>query len=356
MPHLSMGATWSSTSMSRATSDGVPTPIVSPRTTSSTPSSNSRVATGSTCVGDTGPSYGQPKATEMYARTCAPAGRAPSMTVRASSSDCSIERLMLARLKLSVAATNNAMSSTPAARARSRPRGLGTSATYRTPGRLRMARKTSSASAMRGTALGCTNEVTSIHAKPASESRSTKRTLASVGMAAGSFWSPSRGPTSTMRTRRGRPPLIRLLYVLRLVRRADREQARATGDLFANLNAYVGDHASMRRLDHMLHLHRFEHHQRLVLDHVLTHFNRNPDHAAWHRRGKPPGATADAPVASGLFDSRCGRPLQTKRASLPVDYTPVVVGDFDADGLALDAEATRFERRAAQEPYAKAAF
>ena len=75
--------------MSRATSDGVPTPIVSPRTTSSTPSSNSRVATGSTCVGDTGPSYGQPNATEMYARTRAPAGRAPSMTVRASSSTVS---------------------------------------------------------------------------------------------------------------------------------------------------------------------------------------------------------------------------------------------------------------------------
>src|SRR5437764_9716675 len=188
-----------------------------------------------------------------------------------------------------------------------------------------MARKTSSASATRGPALGCTNAVTSIHANPASESRSTKRTLASVGMAAGSFCSPSRGPTSTIRTRRGRPPVIRLLYVLRLVRRADREQARTTGDLFANLNAHVGDHASMRRLDDVLHLHRFEHHQRLVLDHVLTGFNRNPDHAARHRRGKPPGATADAPVASGLFDARCGRPLQPKRPTLPVDDASVIV-------------------------------
>src|SRR5919202_3912486 len=296
MPHRSRGASWSSTSVSRATSDGVPTPIVSPRTTSSTPSSNRRVATGSTCVGDTGPSYGQPNATEMYARTRAPVGCAPSMTVRASSSDCSIERLMLARLKLSVAATNSAMSCTPAARARSSPRGLGTSATYRTPGRLRIARKTSSASAIRGTALGCTNDVTSIHGKPASDSRSTKRTLTSVGMGAGSFCSPSRGPTSTIRTRRGRASAMPLLYVLGLVVRAKGEQARAAADLVAHLDAHLGHDARVRRLDHVLHLHRFEHDQRLVLDHALAGLHRHPDHAGRHGRGQPPRATPDAAV------------------------------------------------------------
>src|SRR5919202_287715 len=159
-----------------------------------------------------------------------------------------------------------------------------------------MARKTSSASAMRGTAFGCTNELTSIHPKPASESRSTKRTLTSVGMGAGSFCSPSRGPTSTMRTRRGRTSVIALLYVLGLLVRADGEQARAAADLVAHLDAHLGNDARVRRLDHVLHLHRFEHDQRLVLDHALTGLDRHPDHAGRHGRGKTPRATTDAAV------------------------------------------------------------
>src|SRR5918911_1728099 len=167
-----------------------------------------------------------------------------------------------------------------------------------------MARKTSSASAMRGTAFGCTNELTSIHPKPASESRSTKRTLTSVGMGAGSFCSPSRGPTSTMRTRRGRTSAIPLLYVLDLVLNrfldlilgAEGEQARAAGDLLAHLDAHLRHDARVRRLDHVLHLHRFEHDQRLVLDHVLAGLHRHPDHAGRHGRGQPPRATPDAAV------------------------------------------------------------
>src|SRR5215467_5195728 len=62
---------------------------------------------------------------------------------------------------------------------------------------------TSAASAICGTHLGETNAVASMAGKPASESRSISAILVSVGTVAFSFCSPSRGPTSTNRTRRG---------------------------------------------------------------------------------------------------------------------------------------------------------
>ena len=54
----------------------------------------------------------------------------------------------------------------------------------------------SSASASCGIALGDTKLVASISRRPASASRSMKRSFASVAIGAASFWSPSRGPTS----------------------------------------------------------------------------------------------------------------------------------------------------------------
>ena len=71
------------------------------------------------------------------------------------------------------------------------------------PRRLVMALKTSAASASCGTARGLTNEVTSITGRPAADSRSTKRTFTVVGTVAEMFCKPSRGPTSTTRTRAG---------------------------------------------------------------------------------------------------------------------------------------------------------
>src|SRR5919201_1073562 len=219
-----------------------------------------------------------------------------------------------------------------------------------------MARKTSSASAMRGTALGCTNELTSIQGKPASDSRSTKRTLTSVGMGAASFCSPSRGPTSTMRTRRGRTSAIRLLYGPALLRRANREQTRPTADLFANLDAHVGHDACVRRLDNVLHLHCFEHHQGLVLDHVLAGFDRHPHHTAGHRRRQTPGAATGATVGSRLFDRRRACPPQAIRPTLPLNEASIRVDLLDTDRLVIHAEATRLQRRAAQRSHAHASF
>ena len=59
---------------------------------------------------------------------------------------------------------------------------------------------TSAASAICGTHFGDTNDVASIAGTPASASVSISATFTSVGTIAFSFCSPSRGPTSTMRT------------------------------------------------------------------------------------------------------------------------------------------------------------
>ena len=62
---------------------------------------------------------------------------------------------------------------------------------------------TASASLSWGTALGETNEVTSMRGMPVAESRFTTSIFCSVGMKSGSIWNPSRVPTSHIVTRLG---------------------------------------------------------------------------------------------------------------------------------------------------------
>ena len=64
-----------------------------------------------------------------------------------------------------------------------------------------MASRTSGPSASWGTQRGETKLVTSISSRPAASRRRMRRTLSSVAMMRVSFWSPSRGETSVMRTR-----------------------------------------------------------------------------------------------------------------------------------------------------------
>src|SRR3954467_2840597 len=73
------------------------------------------------------------------------------------------------------------------------------------PGFLVIRAHTSSASAICGMALGCTNETASIRWTPVRLNASIRRTLASVGMGS-SFCSPSRGATSRMLTEVIRSP------------------------------------------------------------------------------------------------------------------------------------------------------
>src|SRR3954466_6211052 len=66
-----------------------------------------------------------------------------------------------------------------------------------------MPAKTSAASAICGTHVGLTNAETSTTGSPARERLFTKEILSAVLIAADSFCSPSRGPTSTTVTRAG---------------------------------------------------------------------------------------------------------------------------------------------------------
>src|SRR6266404_2262085 len=73
-----------------------------------------------------------------------------------------------------------------------------------------MRRATSSASAIWGTRAGSTNEtqLMSVRPVPASDSISRSRTGNGSG---GSLWKPSRGPSSWIKTRRGRSDMAVLL-------------------------------------------------------------------------------------------------------------------------------------------------
>src|SRR4249919_3957965 len=64
-----------------------------------------------------------------------------------------------------------------------------------------MPAKTSAASASCGTHFGLTKLVASMLCRPAADRRSINAILSAVAMIAFSFCRPSRGPTSTMRTR-----------------------------------------------------------------------------------------------------------------------------------------------------------
>ena len=106
---------------------------------------------------------------------------------------------MFRRVNVLEAAVKTAILFTPASLARSNPRSFGTNAEYTTPGVRVIFRNTSSESASCGIARGDTKDPTSISPTPVPDSAFTNNTLSSVEMMAGSFWSPSRGPTSIIR-------------------------------------------------------------------------------------------------------------------------------------------------------------
>ncbi len=66
-----------------------------------------------------------------------------------------------------------------------------------------MRSSTSRPSASWGMTSARTNEVTSMRGTPVRASASMSRTLSSVARTSGSFWNPSRGPTSRIRTAPG---------------------------------------------------------------------------------------------------------------------------------------------------------
>src|SRR5581483_2487763 len=125
------------------------------------------------------------------------------------------------------------------------------------PGARAMRAITSAESAICGTHFGLTKAPASITVSPVVDSRSISPTLASSGTTAFSFCSPSRGPTSTMRTRAGS-----------MSGRLEADQGDALIQLVANGKGQAGDGAVPRRGHGVLHLHRLQYDQRLALGHL----------------------------------------------------------------------------------------
>src|SRR5688500_5654918 len=82
----------------------------------------------------------------------------------------------------------------------SSPRSFGISTDSETSSGTSIASSTSRASASCGITSGRTKLVTSSRRRPVRASISTSRIFSAVGITSGSFWNPSRGPTSRMRT------------------------------------------------------------------------------------------------------------------------------------------------------------
>ena len=139
-----------------------------------------------------------------------PSQRRPSPRARASTasrpvSDSSIERLTFLRLWVSEALRKTLISwkRSRCRSAFSSPFSFGIRTEIATSSGGSMRSRTCSASASCGITSARTKLVTSRRFRPVRASWSMSRTLASVGIVSGSFWKPSRGPTSRMRTRVG---------------------------------------------------------------------------------------------------------------------------------------------------------
>src|SRR5215210_3419007 len=142
-----------------------------------------------------------------------PSQRSPGSRARPSrrsspASDSSTERFTFLRLWVSEALRKTLISWKRSRRqsAFSRPRSFGISTEIATPSGGSMRSSTASASASCGITSARTKLVASSRSTPVRASRSMSRTFSSVGTTSGSFWKPSRGPTSRMRTRSGVMP------------------------------------------------------------------------------------------------------------------------------------------------------
>src|SRR6476661_750796 len=122
-----------------------------------------------------------------------------------------------------------------------------------------MPRNTSLASASCGTHFGLTKLVASIVRRPVAERRSINAILSAVAMTLFSFCSPSRGPTSTIRTLAGMA-----------TSRLQGHQHRVCLDEVARRGTHFGNDAIARRLQRELHLHRLDHHQLLARLHTVA--------------------------------------------------------------------------------------
>lgn len=143
-----------------------------------------------------------------YPRILNPAFWASRITARARSSPSATEQFVFALLNPSLALTNTATSLTPCCIASLRPRAFGirTGSCRRSFPRIDLTALLDSsvrASANCGICFGETRDVNSMVRRPAARSREIRSIFVDVGTCCLMFCSPSRGPTSTMRTAGG---------------------------------------------------------------------------------------------------------------------------------------------------------
>src|SRR5882724_12899164 len=170
--------------------------------------------------------------------------------------DSASEQLILAREKPSEAEANTAITLAPACCEASYPFSFGTS-TWNSPGRWLTPRSTWSEFTICGIAFGDTKAPTSTVCSPAPTSASMNAMRAATLTGVFSFWRPSRGPTSTMRTR----SLISNLSACRL----DFGELDALADDITDLAFDHLQHSGKRRAQGLFHLHHFEGQDRRAL-------------------------------------------------------------------------------------------
>ena len=146
----------------------------------------------------TSPSYGHPNDTEITPSQRRPSSRARATVRSIPCSDSSTERFTFFWLWVSLAERNRLTSEkrSRCSSARSSPLSLGISTETATSSGMSAAASTSPPSASWGITSARTKLVTSRRRSPVRASISTSRTFSGVGMISGSFWKPSRGPTS----------------------------------------------------------------------------------------------------------------------------------------------------------------
>ncbi len=172
-----------------------------------------------------------------------PASPALASVASSPASDSATERLTLWRLWVSEAERKTLISSKRSRipSARSSPRSFGIRTEKETPGRRCTASSTSAASASCGITSGRTNEVISSRPTPVAESRSISRTFSAVSILSGSFWNPSRGPTSRMRTLFGSSAIVKRSLCGADARPADPEPSRHGAQDDAHVFGLVAD-------------------------------------------------------------------------------------------------------------------
>ena len=175
-------------------------PVVSPKPISVAPAPANCSAMSITRTSGTSPSYGQPNEVAITAQKRSPASTIRGPIALTSVMVCPTVRLMFFLLCVSEALTNRATSSnrSRAASAWSRPLELGTSTSRATSGGRSMPLSTARPSDSCGITSGRTKLATSMRFRPVRPSASIRVIFSCVGMTSGSFWNPSRGPTSRM--------------------------------------------------------------------------------------------------------------------------------------------------------------